>query len=192
MHDLFFEDIIEDHSSKSKSKNKNDEWFTPEFVVDKVKKMLGHIDLDPASCKTANDLYINARKIYTKHDNGLDNPWNGKVFLNPPYSAKLIKQFIDKAVTEYESGNAEEILILTNSSTDSIWNSKLSKYLQAYTFRRLSFIDGATLKADGGTGRGQVITYLGTDYKKFIKIFTEDSTFWIPNLTLIGDNNVNE
>jgi hypothetical protein len=45
--------------------------------------ILGDVDLDPASCATANTL-IHAKRFYTKEENGLALPWYGRVYLNPP------------------------------------------------------------------------------------------------------------
>jgi hypothetical protein len=56
---------------------------TPEFLAEKIRLTLGGIDLDPASSRLANKV-IRARRIYTKHSNGLDKPWFGRVYLNPP------------------------------------------------------------------------------------------------------------
>ena len=48
-----------------------------------ARQVLGSIDLDPASCATAN-LVVKARTFYKKDDDGLVHPWKGNVFLNPP------------------------------------------------------------------------------------------------------------
>ena len=60
------------------------EWYTPEKYVEAARKVLGKIDLDPASSKPANKI-IKATKFYTLADDGLKQPWNGRLWLNPPY-----------------------------------------------------------------------------------------------------------
>lgn len=68
------------HSSRS------DEWYTPEWIIEKVRSVLGTIDLDPASNIIANNV-VKASYFLTKDYNSLDNPWfcnNDTVFLNPP------------------------------------------------------------------------------------------------------------
>lgn len=62
---------------------RNDDWLTPEYIIEKVRRVLGEIDLDPASSKFANER-IRARNIFTKEQNGLIQPWWGNVFINPP------------------------------------------------------------------------------------------------------------
>ena len=58
--------------------------LTPTEVLCAVFNLFdGFVDLDPASDAEANDR-VKARYIYTKEDNGLNQAWFGKVFLNPP------------------------------------------------------------------------------------------------------------
>lgn len=123
----------------------NNEWYNPPDIITRIWNVLGGIDLDPASCEKANSIVM-AKYFFTKEDSGLNKDWFGRVFLNPPYSAKLIKQFMLKAVIEYSLGNVSEMIILTNSGTDTLWNEIIRKNLQAYTHGRLSFIDGETMK----------------------------------------------
>ncbi len=65
------------HSSESM------EHHTPPEIVEASRKVLGAIDLDPASCTLANTI-VRAAKIFTREDNGLGRSWWGNVFLNPP------------------------------------------------------------------------------------------------------------
>lgn len=69
--------MIPQHSSAT------NEHPTPPEVVEAARALLGHFDLDPASCPEFNER-IRATKIYTREDNGLLQPWHGRVFLNPP------------------------------------------------------------------------------------------------------------
>lgn len=77
------------HSSRS------DLWYTPDHILDGVRRVLGEIDLDPASDAEAN-LTVRARRIITKEQDGLRCDWGsdglrcdwgsdcGSIFLNPP------------------------------------------------------------------------------------------------------------
>lgn len=65
------------HSSRT------DRWFTPVYLIESARKVLGTIDLDPASEPLANER-VKASKYYTETDDGLLQPWFGSVFVNPP------------------------------------------------------------------------------------------------------------
>ena len=162
--------------------NKTDEWYTPDAILDKARLVLGEIELDPASCLIAQDR-VKAKNFFTEETNGLLQPWKGKIWCNPPYSAALIKKFTAKFLQEYQSGNMTEGIMLTNSGTDTQWNLPLSKGIQAYTIGRISFLqpDG-TQKATGS--RGSLFTYLGPNPDKFIEVFTASNFCWVPNLSL--------
>jgi ParB family chromosome partitioning protein len=163
--------------------NKNNEWYTPKDTLVKTRKVLGEIDVDPASCDLAQER-VRATKYYTEQNSGLVVPWVGKVFCNPPYSAVLIKKFTAKFREEALLGNMVEGIILTNSGTDTLWNQNLAGFTQAYTLGRLCFIrpDGTE---NGPGGRGQVFTYFGDNVGKFIEVFTADGFCWVPNLHLL-------
>lgn len=59
------------------------ELYTPALIVEPSRRVLGRIDLDPASSPIANEL-VQARRIFTANENGLLYRWWGNVFLNPP------------------------------------------------------------------------------------------------------------
>lgn len=56
-------------------------WMTPDSILWAADACLGGIDLDPASCLEAN-ARVGAAAWFGK--GGLDKPWHGSVFLNPP------------------------------------------------------------------------------------------------------------
>ena len=56
---------------------------TPYDVVGAATRVLGRIDLDPASNALANE-YIEAGRYFDRSANGLAQAWWGTVFLNPP------------------------------------------------------------------------------------------------------------
>lgn len=57
----------------------NDEWLTPPSIIN----ALPPFDLDP--CAPIIRPWDTAAKHYTVEDNGLAQPWHGRVWLNPPY-----------------------------------------------------------------------------------------------------------
>jgi len=71
----------------------SDECYTPRSLFDQLDI---EFDLDPASCPKELSA-VPARHIYTIEDDGLSQPWEGRVWLNPPYSkpAPWVDRFIE-------------------------------------------------------------------------------------------------
>ncbi len=72
-------------------------WGTPSDIVERARNTMGSIDLDPCSSISFNSV-VRAEKFYSLDDfgqNGLELPWEGNVFVNPP--GQLVKQFWRKA-----------------------------------------------------------------------------------------------
>ena len=71
----------------------SDEYYTPKSLFDLLDI---EFDLDPASCPRELSS-VPARRIYTIEDDGLSQPWEGRVWLNPPYSkpAPWVDRFIE-------------------------------------------------------------------------------------------------
>lgn len=60
-----------------------DDCYTPRWVFD---AMGVTFDLDVAA-PPGGPLYVPAERYYTAAENGLEQPWDGTVWCNPPYSA---------------------------------------------------------------------------------------------------------
>ena len=146
----------------------NNEWYTPYIYAKSAEEVMGLIELDPASCVDAQRI-INAKKYYTKEDDGLKYHWSGKVWLNPPYSRGLMNKFINKLIYD----DVREYIVLVNASTDTEWAHKLFKNsdMVCFTKGRIGFInkDGEKKK---GNSRGQMFFYKGTNKNKFTKEFS--------------------
>lgn len=70
-----------------KHSHKNPNFMSPAWLTAAARKVLGRIDLDPASDQEANKM-IKAKRIFTVTDDGLRKSWSDgrsvKIFLNPP------------------------------------------------------------------------------------------------------------
>lgn len=75
------------------------EWYTPQYIIEALG---GKFDLDPCAPKTE---WYTAHKCYTKEIDGLAQKWEGRVFLNPPYSNPVIRHFIKK-LADHNNGIA--------------------------------------------------------------------------------------
>jgi hypothetical protein len=59
------------------------EWFTPKSIFEALGLTF---DLDP--CSPGPGHWVPAKRIYTKADDGLRQPWHGFVFMNPPFGGR--------------------------------------------------------------------------------------------------------
>ena len=133
--------------------------------------MLGGIDLDPASCAKAQET-VKARKFFTRENDGLVQPWFGRVFLNPPYG-DLMPSFVRKTCESYNSGQIDEAIILANAhSLDSSWFQPLWNGVLCFTDGRINFISGVGKESKQCT-HGSVFCYLGPHDKKFREVFRQ-------------------
>jgi hypothetical protein len=74
------------------------EWYTPSPFVEAARKVMGAIDLDPASHEEANRT-VKATRFFTAEDDGLKQQWRGRVFLNPP--GGFVAEFWHKLLAEF-------------------------------------------------------------------------------------------
>ena len=146
------------------------EWWTPEEYIISVKGVLGNIDLDPASCEEANKI-IQADTIYTEEINGLEKPWYGKVFMNPPYS--INKPFAQKMCECWDDGKVDEAIILLGAhAIETKWFSWYWDHTLCFTGHRISF-DTPSGKKKAGNIAGSVFIYLGNDPHEFADEFEQ-------------------
>jgi ParB family chromosome partitioning protein len=146
------------------------EWFTPKFIIEYSRTVMGSIDTDPASCHDAQN-YIKAKQFYTKETNGLIHNWYGTVFLNPPFT--MNKQFIEKLIKEINQNRVEQAILLTHNCTEVKWwhNALNNASSLCILNKRLAFICGTDMKSKTAN-RGQTIMYFGDRIEKFYEIFS--------------------
>ena len=158
-------------SSRIVHNSGNEEWYTPENILEAVRDVLGTIELDPASSAKANEV-VKALKFFTAEDDGLEQVWEGKVYLNPPYTGGVVDKFVDKLV---DSPSVIASVVLTNNCTETRWAQLLMSSASAVCFpcRRLRFTDLEGNVSKGSPLQGQMICGIGVDRDKFIAAFSE-------------------
>lgn len=159
-----------------------EEWYTPALYVDMAREVLGKIDLDPASNHTAQK-WIQAERYYTEVDNGLAQPWCGKVWLNPPYgktNGKSNQEVWSKKLEREYFRDVTEAILLVNSTHGYKWYEELwLRWPVCCVRERIRFI-----KPDGTQGdqakRGQTFVYFGNNYRQFIDVFAPIGRIVLP------------
>ena len=146
----------------------NQEWYTPPHIVAAAREVMGGIDLDPASCELANE-NVRAKRFYTLADDGLSQPWKGRVWLNPPYSSGVIDRFIGYLLDSYD---VVEWVTLTNNATDTAWGQRLlSRAIRVcLPSGRVRFL--SEQGRPGGPLQGQMICYYGPNEAEFRRVFS--------------------
>jgi len=157
------------------SQNSGDnEWYTPPEYIEAARQVMGGIDLDPASCETAN-AEVRATEYFTQETDGLKQRWAGRVWMNPPYSAKPVKAFCAALSAHYASGSVTEAIVLVNNATETEWFQTISEHATALCFprSRIKFWHPDKVSAPL---QGQAILYLGMfpdDFKAEFEKFGE-------------------
>ena len=96
-------------------------WNTPAWLLDVLREVFGIFDLDPcAPTSRRRATSVSAKLLFTESDDGLSLPWQGKVFVNPPYG-RTLKHWTKKARTEVEQGRASLVVALLPARTDTGW-----------------------------------------------------------------------
>jgi ParB family chromosome partitioning protein len=151
----------------------DNEWYTPQDYIERVVAVMGAIDLDPASTAIAN-VVVGATCFYTSEEDGLQQEWRGRVFLNPPYSTELIRKFIEKLLT---SSGVTEAIVLVNNATETGWFQVLADRASAICFPkgRIKFWHP---RKESVPLQGQALVYLGVYPERFIQCFSDQGTTW--------------
>jgi len=147
------------------------DWYTPADCIEAARQVMGDIDLDPASSDIAQRT-VKAARWYTIQTNGLNQPWHGRIWLNPPYQAMLLKQFTQKAIEEYRSGRLQQAVILTHSATDTGWFHDLALEAKGFVLTQGRIRFYSPIHHDSGSPhRGQAFFYFGPNLKTFTQHF---------------------
>ena len=160
----------------------NNEWSTPSKYIESARKVMGSIDLDPASNDKAQKI-VKSTKYFTAANSGLENKmWNGNIWLNPPYGVGLALPFTGKLCNSYLNGSVDQAIVLTNNTTDTIWFSDtLGEHATAYCFPRLRIqFDAPAGTKKSSNSKGQVFSYLGGNVAAFIAEFQQYGLCVIP------------
>lgn len=147
------------------------EWYTPPEVIACVVLALGGIDLDP--CSNSKDApRIPAARHFTVEDDGLAQPWSGRVYMNPPYGRE-IGDWIAKLAAEHGAGRVTEAIALVPARTDTGWWRALPARYACFVTGRLTFSDH-----DNAAPFPSAALYLGDNPERFVAAFADLGDLW--------------
>jgi ParB family chromosome partitioning protein len=165
------EDVLQSIKQPHVSHNSGDnEWYTPSTYIAAARKVMGDIDLDPASSEAANEVVL-AAKYYTQENDGLTQTWEGRIWLNPPYASNLIGLFIDKLQISVADKDVDEAIVLVNNATDTKWFSILSDMATMICFPRGRIKFWKPGHDSAAPLQGQCLAYIGSNKSAFVSAF---------------------
>lgn len=139
-----------------------DEWLTPRHVL----AALGPFDLDP--CAPQVRPWDTAARHYTVMDNGLVQPWEGRVWCNPPYGLEAA-QWLARCA---DHGNAMALIFArteTRMFFDHVWpKAQGVLFLEG----RLYFHHVCGRKASANAGAPSVLVAYGSANAECLKSCT--------------------
>ena len=172
------------------------EHYTPHHIIEAAIKCMGGIHLDPCSNSKTNP-NVPAVTVYTKEDDGLSKPWNGNVWLNPPFSvpkvdkngkpvispktgkrimSPVIHLWIEKLVfTHLVNKSIPMAIALVPARTDTEWFKVLNNFPVCFVYGRLKFSD-----AKNSAPFPTALIALGISSNKFAQHFEHIGRIYSP------------
>jgi len=156
------------------------EYYTPPEIIEAARATLGEIDLDPASSARANEA-VRASRYFSETEDGLSLKWEGRIWLNHPFSRKGNSRWVNKLVGEYCAGRIEAACCITFAATSEQWFAPLMGFPQCYLRPRTNYLtpDGRTKR---GVTKGSVVTLIGGPFyqRRFLEHFRRMGSIMIP------------
>lgn len=152
------------------------EWYTPAAYIAAAREAMGDIDLDPASCADANQV-VRATTFYSEEEDGLEQDWHGRVWLNPPYAQPAIADFCRRLAEEYSAGKVTEACVLVNNATETAWFQEVSGVAAAVCFPR-GRVRFWHPERESAPLQGQAVLYLGPHVQAFREAFKIFGLVW--------------
>lgn len=121
--------------------SKTVEWQTPSHIVELAHRVMGGINLDPASPGKDRTVVV-ADTYYTKTEDGLWQDWYGWVYLNPEYG-RAIGKWMRKLRAEWDIGHVTQFIALVPARVDTSWWREFvtTDMIVCNLHKRLKFLD---------------------------------------------------
>ena len=172
------------HSSNpARKKKSSDRWYTPPYIVELVVQVLGEIDLDPCA---DDGKHISCKRHYTKDDDGLIREWEGRVFMNPPYSQPSV--WMEKLQAEIKLERVTEAIALVPAATDTQWLSPVLKSQPVcFWTGRIKFLS-EDYQPRNSARQSHVLVYWGLRKERFRKVFEPHGVVYLPASLHVNSN----
>ncbi len=181
------EDEIDDDDTSRDEVGDGDYYTHPDLTA-AAREVMGAIDLDPSSCRLANE-GVQAARFYGVHEDGLKQQWEGRVWLNPPFGDW--GSWAPKALDEIRAGRVTEMCVfITANATTGKALKDLKDQADAV------MISNGRMNCWGPKAttppEGNYIFYIGPNVAKFQDVFSRYGTVFLGkgpgSLTLDGDS----
>lgn len=130
-----------------RTEGKNDEWLTPRWILGK----LGSFDLDP--CASVIRPWNTAAVHYTIENDGFNKPWQGRVWLNPPFNRYQRPAWM-KRMADHGNG----IMLIPAATETDAWKQYVDPYMDGehgaalFLSKRPHFCDTQGVEAKANSG----------------------------------------
>ncbi len=152
--------------------------YTPRSLWTRAIQVMGAIDTDPASDE---NLTIPATTHFTKEIDGLQQPWVGRVWLNPPFG-EGIEDWFRKLGKEIAEKRVTEAIVLWKAAMETramrILVSIPEYRCSAVPRKRISYHSGERKQGNSSTFT-TMLHYFGKNEENFQTIFGEIADIWI-------------
>lgn len=157
---------------------KKDSWRTPPALYEPIAEAVDGIDLDPCAGPSGDRLELPddaepaedlpptaiAEQNVMPWEDGLSVPWQGDVFVNPPFSD--VDEWLAMAVGAWMGGDADRVFFVTAANTGTLgwyhrWIASFAS-LTYFTGPRQNYIDPETGELASGVSFNTAVSVFGT------------------------------
>lgn len=160
---------------KGQTSSLTEDWYTHPSIIEAVRELFGGtIDLDPFSCREANQT-VRATRFFTAEVDGLVHTWHGKLLMNPPWggsgNTSVKMRAVEKLIRSYQEGSVTEaVAVLNANATTTKWFAPLFAFPMCFPAYRIPHYGPGN--AGGSPNSGTVLIYLGAQDQRFAHIFS--------------------
>jgi ParB family chromosome partitioning protein len=154
------------------------EHYTPQYVLDAAIVCMGEIDLDPCS-NSIGIPNVPAKKHYIAEDNGLLQPWRGRVFLNPPFGYEVERWFSKLYLERLEERTTEAIVLWKSATETAAWKTLTQISCRVcFPSSRIRF-SGPGCDERKGPTFSPALFYVGDRPERFEEAFWQIGEVWV-------------